>query len=216
MKTYIIIGLTIVFAASIFYFGTKSKGKSSMTSFSPRPSASTPAITPKQFTQAEQVIEPGKTYTATLKTTAGDIVIELDSQNTPITANNFAFLAQQGFYDNSIFHRVIDGFMIQGGDPRGNGSGGPGYQFKDEPFNGEYTRGTVAMANSGPDTNGSQFFIMHADYNLPKNYVIFGRVISGLETVDKIAAAPVKRSPGGENSQPLSPVTINSASVTAE
>ena len=149
----------------------------------------------------------------TLHTSAGDISIELDSQNTPITTNNFLTLAQKGFYDKTIFHRVISGFMIQGGDPQSDGTGGPGYQFNDEPIVGEYKRGTVAMANAGPNTNGSQFFIMHADYALPKNYVIFGRVTAGLDVVDKIATAPVTRSRSGENSQPVNPVTINSVTV---
>jgi cyclophilin family peptidyl-prolyl cis-trans isomerase len=207
--------LITIFAAGLVYFGTKSKGKNNMTAQpSTTPLSSTPA-TPKQFSQAETVIESGKTYTATLTTDAGEIVIELDSQNTPITANNFVFLSQQGLYNGTIFHRVINGFMIQGGDPQGNGTGGPGYRFKDEPVVGEYTRGTVAMANAGPNTNGSQFFIMHADYPLPKNYVIFGKVISGLEVVDKIATAPVTRS-GGENSKPVTPVKINSVTITTK
>ena len=97
--------------------------------------------------------------------------------------------------------------MIQGGDPTGTGMGGPGYQFADEPFTGEYSRGTVAMANSGPDTNGSQFFIMHGNYPLPKSYVIFGKVISGMEVIDKIAEAPVS------GDRPLDPVKILSAEV---
>jgi len=122
-------------------------------------------------------------------------------------------LAKKKFYNNTIFHRVIDGFMIQGGDPLGNGTGGPGYQFDDEPFDGAYSRGTIAMANSGPDTNGSQFFIMHKDYPLPKNYVIFGRVIKGLETVDKIAQAPVTQSATGENSTPVKPVVVRSVTI---
>jgi cyclophilin family peptidyl-prolyl cis-trans isomerase len=104
--------------------------------------------------------------------------------------------------------------MIQGGDPKGNGTGGPGYKFADEPFSGEYLRGTVAMANSGPNTNGSQFFIMHQDYPLPKNYVIFGQVSSGLEVVDKIATAPVKSGPTGENSTPVNPVKVLSVEIT--
>ena len=121
-------------------------------------------------------------------------------------------LARQGFYDNTIFHRVIEGFMIQGGDPEGNGTGGPGYQFDDEPFSGGYTRGTVAMANSGPNTNGSQFFIMHADNDLPKNYVIFGKVTSGMDVVDKIATAPVASS-GWERSKPVNRVTVNKVEI---
>src|SRR3990167_994519 len=141
--------------------------------------------------------------TATLKTTAGDIVIALNAKETPKTVNNFVYLARKGFYNNTIFHRVIKGFMIQGGDPKGDGTGGPGYKFADESFTGEYTRGTVAMANSGPNTNGSQFFIMHADNPLPKNYVIFGKVISGLDVVDRIANAPVKTGLMGEMSTPV-------------
>jgi len=159
-------------------------------------------------------IDPEKSYQATLKTSAGDIVVELNAKATPQTVNNFVFLAREKFYDNTIFHRTIKGFMIQGGDPRGDGTGNPGYKFADEPFTGEYTRGTLAMANSGPDTNGSQFFIMHADTALPKNYVIFGKVISGLEAVDKIATAPTK--PSGEGSSPVTPVTIQSVEVAEE
>ncbi len=168
-------------------------------------------VTPMQFTNAEQVIKAGKTYTATLKTDDGDIVIALDAKDTPKTVNNFVFLAEKHFYDNTIFHRVIKGFMIQGGDPTGTGTGGPGYRFADEPFTGTYTRGTVAMANAGPNTNGSQFFIMHADVNLPHSYVIFGHVTSGMDTVDKIADAPMKQ--GGEGSSPVVPVHILSATI---
>lgn len=172
----------------------------------------------KSLSKPEMVIDTSKKYQVTLKTTEGDIVIELDTQETPITANNFVYLAENDFYDNTIFHRVIDGFMIQGGDPTGTGTGSPGYRFDDEPITKEYTRGTVAMANSGPDTNGSQFFIMHADYPLPKNYVIFGQVVSGIEVVDKIATAEVKASSGmtGEMSSPVNPVTVEDAVVSVQ
>lgn len=163
---------------------------------------------PKSKSPPEMTIDETKTYEATLKTSTGDITIELYAKATPITVNNFVSLARQGFYDGVIFHRVIKGFMIQGGDPNGSGTGGPGYKFDDEPFTGEYTRGTVAMANSGPNTNGSQFFIMHADTPLPKNYVIFGKVTDGMDTVDKIAEAPTKA-----NDYPLNPVTINSVEI---
>lgn len=159
-------------------------------------------------------INPKKQYTAVLKTTQGDIVIKLNAANTPKTVNNFVYLAKHHFYDHTIFHRVIKDFMIQGGDPRGDGTGGPGYQFADEPFTGKYTRGVIAMANSGPNTNGSQFFIMHKDYPLPPNYVIFGEVIEGMETVDKIASSPVKQNPlTGETSFPVNPTTINSVEI---
>lgn len=159
-------------------------------------------------------VDKTKSYQAIITTSYGDITIELSADKTPITVNNFVSLARKNFYNNTVFHRVIRGFMIQGGDPKGDGTGGPGYQFNDEPFDGEYTRGTVAMANSGPNTNGSQFFIMHADYGLPKNYVIFGKVSTGLDVVDKIAEAPVKSdSASGESSKPVSPVAIISVAI---
>ena len=168
----------------------------------------------KQYSsQPAMTLDQSKQYTATLKTTKGDIVVDLNTAQTPITVNNFVTLANDGFYDNTIFHRTINGFMIQGGDPEGTGRGGPGYRFDDEPFEGEYTRGVIAMANAGPNTNGSQFFIMHQDYALPKNYVIFGHVIQGIEVVDDIATAPVKPSMSGENSSPVEPVTVESIQI---
>ncbi len=153
-------------------------------------------------------LESDINYQVILKTSEGDITIDVNEKETPITANNFVALAESGFYNDVIFHRVIDGFMIQSGDPKGDGTGGPAYKFDDEVFVGEYTRGTVAMANSGPDTNGSQFFIMHADNPLPKDYVIFGSVVSGLDVVDKIAKAPVKANMMREMSTPVNPVKI--------
>ena len=155
---------------------------------------------------AETISLSSQSTAAVLHTTEGDITIKFNVGATPNTIANFIKLSQTNFYNGTIFHRVIKGFMIQGGDPNGNGSGGPGYSFADEPFEGEYTRGTVAMANSGPNTNGSQFFIMHQDNPLPKNYVIFGKVISGMETVDKIAESSTI--PDGEGSRPVNPVSI--------
>lgn len=163
----------------------------------------------------KMVIDENKTYSVVLKTTAGDITIGLNYRVTPKTVNNFVYLSKFGFYNGTIFHRIIDGFMIQGGDPNGNGTGGPGYQFTDEPFEGEYLRGTVAMANSGPNTNGSQFFIMHQNGDLPKNYVIFGHVIDGMATVDKIATASVEVNSNGEKSRPVEPIKIITVEVTA-
>ncbi len=154
-----------------------------------------------------------KSYTAILGTDKGEITIALNAKESPKTAGNFIALARKNFYDGTIFHRVINGFMIQGGDPKGDGTGGPGYKFDDEAFTGEYTRGTVAMANSGPNTNGSQFFIMHADTALPKNYVIFGKVTKGLDVVDAIATSPVNMSPSGENSSPVTPVKVTSVTI---
>ena len=174
------------------------------------PSVTTSVKSAKQYQKAQQVTKAGQAYTALIHTTSGDITVEL-SKDTPITTNNFVFLAQEGFYDEVLFHRVIPGFMIQGGDPTGTGSGGPGYQFADEQFAGKYQRGTIAMANSGPDSNGSQFFIMHADYDLPPNYVIFGQATSGLEVVDQIAAGQT-----GASDRPLDPVSITSVEVSEQ
>jgi cyclophilin family peptidyl-prolyl cis-trans isomerase len=133
----------------------------------------------------------------TIETNKGSIIFETYNTDAPKTVENFITLAQKNFYNGVIFHRVISGFMIQGGDPTGTGRGGPEYKFADElnpvteSYKKGYTRGTVAMANSGPNTNGSQFFIMHKDRPLPNAYTIFGHVISGMEVVDAIAASPV-------------------------
>ena len=128
---------------------------------------------------------------ATIKTGKGDIVIKLFGDEAPMAVSNFIFLTKEGFYDGVIFHRREEGFVIQGGDPLGKGYGGPGYQFEDEPVTKEYTRGIVAMANAGPDTNGSQFFVMLGDVPLPPSYTIFGEVTSGMEVVDKIVIGDV-------------------------
>jgi cyclophilin family peptidyl-prolyl cis-trans isomerase len=157
-----------------------------------------------------------KIMNATIKTSLGDISVELTGDKTPQTAGNFAKLAEEGFYNGIKFHRVINGFMIQGGDPLTKddaqkamwGTGDPGYKFNDEPFTGQYARGTLAMANSGPNTNGSQFFIMHQDTPLPPSYVIFGKVISGIEVVDKIAELEVD-----SRDCPLNPPVIESISI---
>lgn len=161
-------------------------------------------------------IDKNKKYLAVLETSEGIIHLELNALSTPITVNNFVYLAKKGFYDNTIFHRVIKGFMIQGGDPLGNGTGGPGYKFADEAFDGEYTRGTVAMANAGPNTNGSQFFIMHKDYPLQKNYVIFGKLVKGFDVLDKIADSPVEMSSSGEKSKPITSISLNKVSIVEE
>ncbi|MCJ7827957.1 peptidylprolyl isomerase [Patescibacteria group bacterium] len=160
--------------------------------------------------------DSGRQSFALLETTEGLIKIQLHADQTPKTAENFITLDKDGFYNGTVFHRVIEGFMIQGGDPSGDGTGGPGYSFEDEPFEGEYTRGTVAMANSGPNTNGSQFFIMHQNYDLPKNYVIFGHVFEGIETVDKIATAPTSPGAMGENSTPVEPVKMTAVTIVEE
>jgi cyclophilin family peptidyl-prolyl cis-trans isomerase len=181
-----------------------------------QPNTNNNSTTPMDLSQYKtpiNLIDQNKGYTAVMKTSAGDMEIVLNTKTTPITANNFIFLAKKNFYNGVIFHRAIKGFMIQSGDPTGTGMGGPGYKFADEPFTGEYIKGTMAMANSGPNTNGSQFFIMHDDYPLPPNYVIFGKVISGLDVIDKIAEAPVTMSETGEMSKPVNPVKILSVEI---
>jgi cyclophilin family peptidyl-prolyl cis-trans isomerase len=146
----------------------------------------------KQYDRAPDVtIDLSTTYEAVLHTNHGDITIEFDAARSPQTVNNFVFLARDGYFDGVIFHRVVPGFVIQGGDPTGTGSGGPGYKFRDEIEGaGRYSRGTVAMANAGPNTNGSQFFICLDDVGLPHAYTIFGRVTDGMEAVDAIAGLP--------------------------
>ena len=133
--------------------------------------------------QPEYQIDGSKNYKVTITTNRGVIVMELDPQLAANTVNNFVGLARQGYYDNLTFHRVVPEFVIQGGDPEGTGRGGPGYRFADEPVKGEYTLGAVAMANAGPDTNGSQFFICIDDCRrkLDKLYNLFGYVTSGIE-----------------------------------
>jgi len=164
-----------------------------------------------------------KTMNATLKTSMGDITIELFEKQAPNTVANFTKLAGEGFYNGVKFHRVIKGFMIQGGDPLSKddsqpslwGTGGPGYKFADEIDatsalygEGGYAKGIVAMANSGPDTNGSQFFIMTENYPLPPLYTIFGKVLSGQDVVDKIANVQT-----GQSDRPVEPVIINSITL---
>lgn len=146
----------------------------------------------KQYDSApELTIDLDKSYTARIATNHGDISVELDAAQSPQTVNNFVFLARDGYYDDVIFHRVVPGFVVQGGDPTGTGGGGPGYKFRDElEGEGTYSRGTVAMANAGPNTNGSQFFVCLENVGLPHAYTIFGRVVDGMDAVDAIAELP--------------------------
>jgi peptidylprolyl isomerase len=161
-------------------------------------------------------IDPNKEYTATIKTNLGDIEIQLFAKEDPITVNNFVFLAQQGFYNGVKFHRVVQDFVIQSGDPTGTGFGSPGYKFADEKVTRDYVAGTLAMANSGPDTNGSQFFITLADLSgqLAKDYTILGLVTSGFDVVQEIGNIPVTTNPlTGEVSLPTEDVHINTVSI---
>lgn len=157
--------------------------------------------------------------TATIATELGDIEVQLYTTDVPKAAGNFVELAKKGFYDDVVFHRVIPGFVAQAGDGEHGkkatldknrvGTGGPGYKFADEPFKGDYVRGALAMANAGPNTNGSQFFICHQDLTgkLPKNYTLFGIVTKGMDVVDKIVGAP-------RNSRDLPDEPVAMTSVT--
>ena len=177
------------------------------------------------ISEPEMNIDLNKKYTAVMKSNMGDITVEFFTSDAPVTVNNFIKLSRDGYYNDVIFHRIISGFMIQGGDPSGTGYGGlideslglvngntgkhPGYKFEDELNNQiPYEKGILAMANSGPDTNGSQFFIMHVDYPLPYQYTIFGKVTDGLDIVDKIASVET-----AEGDRPVSDVVIESIEI---
>ena len=144
----------------------------------------------------EHEIDDDAIYRVTIATDRGTIVMELDPQLAPNTVNNFVGLARRGYYDNLTFHRVVPEFVIQGGDPEGTGRGGPGYQFADEPVRGDYTLGAVAMANAGPDTNGSQFFVCIDDCTtkLQKNYNLFGYVVDGIDVAQETQVGDVMQS----------------------
>lgn len=162
-------------------------------------------------------IDKTKKYTATIVTNKGTMKAELYADTAPVTVNNFVFLANDHFYDGVIFHRIVAGFVIQGGDPTGTGGGGPGYKFPDEPIpaNRTYDKGVLAMANSGPNTNGSQFFICldQAKAQLQKLYNIFSKVTEGLDVVDKIAATPTRPDSRGEKSVPTEKVFMESVTI---
>ena len=171
------------------------------------------------FEKADQVIETGREYSATIKTNKGDIVIELFADEAPNTVNSFVFLAQEGFFEGITFHRVVKGFVIQAGDPTGSGSGGPGYETADEPNQLSNVRGTLAMAKaSGAKEFGSQFFINLSDntgldYNNPgkDKFYPFAKVVGGMDIVDAIGNVAT-----GANGKPTEPVTITSVTVTAK
>jgi cyclophilin family peptidyl-prolyl cis-trans isomerase len=171
-----------------------------------------PEITSASYDEPfDLTIDTEATYVATLETTCGDIVVELDAAASPQTVNNLVNLAEDGFYDGIVFHRVIEGFMIQGGDPTGTGMSGPGYTFEDELESARadgYPAGTVAMANAGPDTNGSQFFIVHQDAGLPPDYSVFGTVVEGMDVVDAIASSPTDPA-----DRPLEDVAIRTITI---
>jgi cyclophilin family peptidyl-prolyl cis-trans isomerase len=172
---------------------------------------------PQQYTEQPAMrINPAKSYTGVLQTNKGAIEVEFFPEDAPATVNNFVCLAEDGYFDGTPFHRIVKGFVIQGGDPTGTGSGGPGYKFADEPIARDYERGTLAMANAGPNTNGSQFFVVLEDLRgkLPKNYTIFGRVTEGMDVVDAIANTPTRTGRSGENSTPTEPITLENVTIS--
>ncbi len=157
------------------------------------------------------VIDPAKRYVAEMVTSKGAMTIALDPIAAPKTVNNFVFLARWHYYDGIVFHRVIPGFMLQGGDPEGSGRGGPGYRFEDElPARGRYEIGSLAMANAGPNTNGSQFFIIsgQSGVQLPPLYALFGKAVSGLEVIPALEKA------GTSSGKPRERVEITSVTIT--
>ncbi len=190
------VGALIIIITAIFLFATQNKNENDTIIPSPIPITSpSPNLMTNQSTKPVDtlpfpVLSPDEINGKKVKlsTGKGSIIIELFG-NSPIAASNFVNLVNKGFYDGLTFHRREEGFVIQGGDPRGDGTGGPGYTFVDEPVTRDYMRGIVAMANAGPNTNGSQFFIMLADApQLPKQYTIFGKVVEGMDVVDQIVA----------------------------
>ncbi len=176
----------------------------------PNPDGSSP---PRQkFSEApEMIIDPSKTYTATMVTSKGTMEILLDPLAAPVTVNSFVYLARWHYFDGIVFHRVIPGFVLQGGDPTGSGAGGPGYRFNDElPKPGRYEVGSLAMANAGPHTNGSQFFIISGPdgVRLPPLYSLFGKVVKGLDVVSTINDI------GTPSGKPREDVVIESVTIT--
>jgi cyclophilin family peptidyl-prolyl cis-trans isomerase len=156
-------------------------------------------------------VDVAKRYTAVMQTSKGDMTITLDPAAAPRTVNSFVFLARYHYFDGIVFHRIIPGFVLQGGDPTGSGSGGPGYRFADElPAAGRYEVGSLAMANAGPDTNGSQFFVISGPdgVRLPPSYSLFGKVVKGLDTVATIDAV------GTASGRPTEDVVITSVTIT--
>ena len=177
----------------------------------PNPDGSSPRNT--QFAgEPPMCIDTTKRYSATMVTSMGEIVIALDPLAAPKTVNSFVFLARYHFYDGLTFHRVIQGFVLQGGCPLGTGTGGPGYRYADElPAPGRYEIGSLAMANAGPDTNGSQFFVISgpSGVNLPPSYSLFGKVVKGLDVVDAIEKVET-----GRGDKPVTDVVIESVTIT--
>ena len=167
------------------------------TASAPEPSPSALAPKPKTYSSPPpMIIDTSKRYTAIIETEKGNLVLELFVSDVPVTVNNFVFLANEGFYDGATFHRVIPGFMVQGGDPTGTGRGGPGYKFDDEFTVHTHVAGALSMANAGPNTNGSQFFITYtSQHALDGKHTVFGRLIEGMDILKKLMPRDPNRNP---------------------
>ena len=163
------------------------------------------------------VIESGKSYSAVIKTNLGDMTFDLLADESPLAVNSFVFLAREGYFDGVIFHRIIPGFMGQSGDPTGTGGGGPGYNYDIETPQRAYTRGSLAMANAGPGTNGSQFFIVFDNLTeqgrLSPDYSLFGQLTDGEPALKALESVPVTAKPSGERSQPLEEIRITTIEI---
>ena len=211
MKKYILILLLLISCAS----GENTGVNSNEVITEETTTTKGETVSEKIYNQPHEMnIDTSKSYSAIIKTNFGEMKIEFFTEDAPVTVNNFVSLARDGYYDSVIFHRVISGFMIQGGDPSGTGHGDygkyPGYEFEDELNNQKpYEKGIMAMANRGPNTNGSQFFIMHVDYPLPYSYTIFGQVTEGLDVIDSIAAVQTDAA-----DKPLEDVIIESVEIS--
>lgn len=208
---FVIIIIGFLFFVTLNFRETEKKGSVG--------SESKTMISIKPQSRPPMEINRKKSYEAVMKTTYGDMVIALYPSSAPETVNNFVHLAKNGFYENTVFHRVIKGFMIQGGDPKGDGTGGPGYTIPAE-IGLKHVRGSIAMArlsdqvNPKKDSSGSQFYIAHQDIpQLDGEYTVFGKVIKGIEVVDKIASSPVTASNMGEESKPVDPVKVQSIKI---
>ena len=225
LRQFLISGiLTLAFLMVVGCGGDEEVGTPKTEVRTQAPRTEQPTQTPKTEERAQavksyssypdMVIDTEKKYVATMVTNKGTVVFELFDDEAPKSVNNFVFLAREGYYDGVIFHRIVKNFMIQGGDPTGTGKGGPGYRFEDEPVTRDYLPGTLAMANAGPNTSGSQFFIVQGrTAGIAKNYNIFGMVTEGLDVVNAIADTPVTRGDSGEVSKPLEEIIIESVTI---
>ena len=199
-------------AGLLLLLGACSAGASPLPTIGPAPSPST-GPGPAADCPASQppALPAGETRTVEIRTAKGSITLKIEADLGPLAAGNFVALAACGYYKGVVFHRLVPGFVIQGGDPTGTGGGGPGYEFANDPVAVPYTRGVVAMANAGPGTNGSQFFIVLTDSDLAPEYSVFGRVIAGMDVVDAIAAMP---NSGGRANAALEPVAMEALTVS--